>query len=96
MTRVEWSDEAVAALAALIRSHHLPADTRARMRRSLEPLQRFPRLGVEIPRPGAELRFLVGPWRWLVVVYVYFVDEDRVVVVTVEDGRSSTATTVAR
>ena len=66
------------------------------MRRSLEPLQRFPRLGVEIPRPGSELRFLVGPWRWLVVVYVYFVDEDRVVVVTVEDGRSATAATGSR
>ena len=96
MTRVEWSDEAVEALASLIRSHHLPADTRARMRRSLQPLQRLPRLGVEIPRQGSELRFLVGPWRWLVVVYVYLVDEDRVVVVTVEDGRSATATTRTR
>ena len=90
MARVEWSDEADAALATLIRSHSLPADTRARLRNSLQGLTRFPRMGVEIPHPGADLRFVLGPWRWLVVIYVYFGDEDRGVVVTVEDGRAST------
>jgi hypothetical protein len=30
-----------------------------------------------------------GPWRWLVTVYDHYEDEDRVVIVTVQDGRSS-------
>jgi hypothetical protein len=42
------------------------------------------------------LRFVLGPWRWLLVVYVFIEAEDRVVVVTVQDARSSTAATVAR
>lgn len=38
-------------------------------------------------------RFILGPWRWLILVYVYIEDEDRVVVVTIQDARSSTAAT---
>jgi len=32
-----------------------------------------------------------GPWRWMLVVYVYFEDDDRVVIVTIQDARSSRA-----
>jgi hypothetical protein len=32
---------------------------------------------------------VLGPWRWLVTVYDHYEDEDRVVFVTVQDGRSS-------
>ena len=32
---------------------------------------------------------MLGPWRWMLVVYVYFDDDDRVVIVTVQDARSS-------
>lgn len=39
---------------------------------------------------------MLGPWRWMVIVYVYLEDEDRVVVVTIQDGRSSAAATAAR
>ena len=35
-------------------------------------------------------RFIPGPWRWMVVVSVYE-PSDQVVVVTVQDGRSSGA-----
>lgn len=42
-------------------------------------------------------RLLLGPWRWLLVVYVYIEAEDRVVVVTIQDGRSAaSATTTGR
>ncbi|MBI2324371.1 MAG: hypothetical protein HYU87_05375 [Chloroflexi bacterium] len=27
-------------------------------------------------------RFLLGPWRWMLIVYVFIEDDDRVVVVT--------------
>jgi hypothetical protein len=34
-------------------------------------LERFPRFGPEIGKlpDGAELRFLIGPWPWLIVIY---------------------------
>jgi hypothetical protein len=34
---------------------------------------------------------LLGSWRWMIVVYVFIEDEDRLVVVTIQDGRSSRA-----
>jgi hypothetical protein len=42
------------------------------------------------------MRFVLGPWRWLLLVYVFVETEDRVVVVTVQDGRSSRAATAER
>ena len=49
---------------------------------------------VELARTAVEdLERLVGPWRWMLVVYEYREEEDRVVVVTVQDARSSTAVT---
>lgn len=93
MARVELSAAAVEDLDTLIASHSLPHDTRARVRRSLAPLQRFPRMGPELGGRWEGFRFLLGPWRWLLLVYVFFEPEDRVVVVTVQDARSSTAAT---
>ena len=89
MARVELSEVAAADLARLIRTHSLPADTRERVKRSLRPLARFPLLGAELGGRWAGFRFLLGPWRWMILVYVYFDDEDRVVVVTIEDGRAA-------
>ena len=89
MASVELSTTAIADLDALIASHSLPSDTRARMAHSLRALARFPRLGPELEGRWSGFRFLLGPWRWMIVVYVYLEDEDRVVVVTVQDGRAS-------
>lgn len=91
MARVELSAAAVADLDGLILTHSLPADTRRRVQRSLRPLERFPRLGRELTGRWAGFRFLLGPWRWLLLVYVFIEDEDRVVVVTLQDARSSAA-----
>jgi hypothetical protein len=98
MARIEWSESAVSALDQLVLSHSLPPETRDRVRGSLRPLERFPRLGPEIAvlADGLELRFLIGPWPWLVLVYVYDEVEERVVVVSPEDGRSATSTIVRR
>ena len=41
-------------------------------------------------------RFVLGPWRWLLLVHVMIEAEDRSVVVTVQDARSSTAATASR
>lgn len=89
MARVELSAAAVGDLARLIASHSLPADTRERVRRSLAPLQRFPLLGPALEGRWTGFRFVLGPWRWMLIVYVYLEDADRVVIVTIQDGRSS-------
>ena len=80
----------------LVRTHSLPADTAARVVRSLRPLERFPLLGPELGGRWKGLRFVLGPWRWMVLVYVALESEDRVVVVTIQDARSSTAVTASR
>jgi plasmid stabilization system protein ParE len=96
VARVEWSEQAVRSLDQLIATHSLPSDTKARLIRSVRPLERFPLLGPAVHARRHELRFILGPWRWMVVVYAYFEGEDRVVIVSVEDGRSSTAATAHR
>lgn len=83
-------------LHALIRTHSLPADTLARVARSLRPLERFPLMGPALRGRWEGFRFLLGPWRWLLLVYVFIESEDRVVVVTIQDARSSNAPTSKR
>ena len=96
MTRVELSAAAAEDLEQLIRTHSLPADTKVRVKRSLQPLQRFPLLGTALGGRWSGFRFVLGPWRWMVTVYAHLEEEDRVVVVTIQDGRSSRAATASR
>lgn len=56
-------------LEALVRSHSRPASTRQRVRASTEPLRDFPELGARLHGRWADLRFVLGPWRWMIVVY---------------------------
>lgn len=95
MARVELATAAVEDLHRLIAVLSLPADTRERVRGSLSVLARFTRLGPELTGRWQGLRFILGPWRWMLVVYQYLEDEDRVVVVTIQDARSSAATSRA-
>lgn len=91
MPSVELAVAAVEDLDALIRTHSLPADTRLRVARSLRSLEQFPLMGAALNGRWEGLRFVLGPWRWLLLVYVFIESEDRVVVVTIQDGRSSAA-----
>lgn len=91
MARFELAAAAAEDLDRLIVTHSLPADTKQRVQRSLRPLERFPLLGAQLEGRWSEFRFVLGPWRWMVVVYAYLEDEDRIVVVTIQDGRSSAA-----
>ncbi len=93
MAHVELARAAVADLDQLVRTHSLPGNTRERMRNSLEPLQHFPRLGSELTGRWEGFRFILGPWRWMLLVYTFDQDRDRVVVVTIQDARRSTAAT---
>jgi plasmid stabilization system protein ParE len=79
----------------MIATHSLPADTRARVRRSIEPLTRFPLLGAPLDGRWRGYRFLLGPWRWMLIVYAYDADNDVVAIATIQDGRTSTAATAS-
>ncbi len=96
MARVELARAAVEDLEDLVRTHSLPADARARVARSLRGLERFPLMGPALSGRWDGLRFLLGPWRWLLLIYVFIESEDRVVVVTIQDARSSAAATTSR
>ncbi|MBV8528976.1 MAG: hypothetical protein JOZ75_11725 [Candidatus Dormibacteraeota bacterium] len=94
--RVQLTANAASQLDSLIGTHHLPADSRVRVARLLRPLVLFPEMGAAL-EPGARspgLRFLLGPWRWMLIVYI--IVGDRVVVVAIEDGRNSNAVTAGR
>ena len=93
MARAEVAATAVADLDRLIRTHTLPKDTKRRVRKSLTPLRRFPELGPQLTGRWRAFRFVFGPWRWMLIVYVYLEDDDRVVVVTIQDARSSGSAT---
>jgi hypothetical protein len=86
---VELARAAVEDLDVLVRTHSLPGDTRARVARSLRSLERFPNMGAALGGRWEGFRFVLGPWRWLLLVYVYLEAEDRVVVVTIQDGRQA-------
>ena len=92
MARVELARAAVEDLDRLIAVLSLPADARERVRGSLSVLAAFPLLGAELAGRWHGLRFILGPWRWMLVVCEYIEREDRVVVVTIQDARSSAVT----
>jgi hypothetical protein len=93
VTRVLIAPGAAADLARLITTHSLPADTPSRVRRSIEPLAHFPLLGASLEGRWRDFRFVLGPWRWMLIVYVYDEEADLVAITTIQDGRTSTAAT---
>ncbi len=50
-------------------------------------------MGPELRAAWRPFRFVLGPWRWLLIMYAYEEDSDLVVVVTMQDARSSSAAT---
>jgi plasmid stabilization system protein ParE len=80
----------------LIRVIGLPPSTRRRVGSSLEALGDFPLLGAPLAGRWSGYRFVLGPWRWMIFVYVYDDAGDRVSVVAIHDARSSRAATRQR
>jgi plasmid stabilization system protein ParE len=89
MARVVVMPAAIEGLERLVVTHSLPTDTRERVRRLQRPLAQFPLLGASLEGRWSRFRFLLGPWRWLVIVYRYDEDADEVAVVAIQDGRST-------
>jgi plasmid stabilization system protein ParE len=93
MATVVVSPTARSDLENLIRTLSLPANTIERFKASLWPLVRFPLLGAPLEGRWSEFRFILGPWRWMLIVYSYDKAADRVGIVTIQDARSATAAT---
>ncbi|MGH2881008.1 MAG: hypothetical protein ACRDK4_15545 [Solirubrobacteraceae bacterium] len=91
MAAVEVSQAAAARLEQLIATHGLPPDAKERVRRSLRVIELFPYAGRELEGEWQGFRFISGPWRWLLIVYVYDESAEVAHVVTVQDARSSQA-----
>ena len=96
MTRVVVTEAAVGELRTLISSHRLPEDTIERVQRSLRALEDFPELGAPLGDVFAGRRFLLGPWRWMIVIYRFEPDRDLVAILAFVDGRTSTSPTANR
>jgi plasmid stabilization system protein ParE len=93
LAAVELTLNAVEDLDRLIAVLSLPADTRDRVSRGLRILERLPRLGPELHGRWTGFRFLLGPWRWMIIVYRYEEEDNRVIVLTVQDARSAASPT---
>ena len=63
------------------------------MRQRLEVLEAFPRVGRRLEGRWHSYRVLIGPWRWMLFVYLVLDEEDRVLIVTVQDARAADAAT---
>ncbi len=95
MASVVVTPTAASDLTRLIDTHSLPVDTIIRFKRSIAPLGRFPRMGAPLHGRWTNYRFVLGPWRWMLVIYAYDETLDRVAIVTVQDARGSRAATSA-
>lgn len=96
MASVVLAPTAVADLERLIRTRSLPATTRERVKSSLRALTTFPLLGAPLTGRWQGFRFILGPWPWVLPVYVYDEEADRVSVVTIQDSRSAEPVTSQR
>jgi len=74
-----------AAAAAL----ELPGDRWARIARSLRVLKTFPLAGPKLEGRWAPLRFVLGPWPWMILLYRYDRSSDKVFVIAMHDARSA-------
>jgi hypothetical protein len=86
---IEVTRQAREELRDLIETRGLPDDTRARVTRSLRILGEFPRAGKRLSGVWRDCRALIGPWGWLIVVYIYLENDDRAVVIAFHDARTS-------
>lgn len=91
MTTIEVTRLARDELRELIETRQLPADTRERVSRALLTLEEFPRAGRQLSGVWRDCRALIGPWGWLIVVYMYIEAEDQAVIIAFHDARTSDA-----
>lgn len=96
MAAVVLTPTAIADLDRLTATHSLPATTLERVKSSLGPLANFPLLGPRLTGRWQGFRFILGPWPWMLLVYVYDEETVQVSVVTIQDARSAESATSQR
>lgn len=93
MARVVVAQRARTDLALLIETRSLHADTRTRVSASLEPLASFPEIGKRLTGHWRGCRVVLGPWPWMLIVYVYNEPTDTVGIAAIHDARSASSAT---
>ncbi len=91
MSKVDVKPEAQRDLLRLIRTRSLPASTATRVAARLGRLGDHPLVGGRLAGRYAAWRFIPGPWPWMLIIYRYDEPADTVVVVSIQDARTSTA-----
>lgn len=82
-------------LEELMEEHSLPQDTKKRVREHLRPLARFPLMGSPLEGRWEGSRFLLGPWRWMLLIHEHVESRNSVVVTTIQDSRRADSATSA-
>ena len=80
-------------LERLIRTHSLPASARSRVVATFASLRLLPERGQPLAGRWAGFRYVLGPWSWLLIVYLYDKPSDTVHIVTIQDARTAIAAT---
>ena len=89
MATVRLCVPAVDDLDRMIMTHSLPVDTRPRVQRSLRVLEQFPRIGRQLEGRWTPMRVILGPWRWMPIIYSYEEPGDVVLIVAFQDAKAS-------
>lgn len=92
MAKVFVTPTAAGDLQALINELHLPGDMRARVRSRLGQLAQFPERGEELTGRWQGFRYILGPWRWMLILFVYDNAADQIDVVTIQDPCTGAST----
>jgi plasmid stabilization system protein ParE len=93
MARVIVAERARKDLAELIGTRSLPADTGSRVSASIEPLASFPQIGKLLAGRWRGFRMILGPWRWMLVVYLYDEPTNTVAILAIHDAREASSAT---
>lgn len=88
MARVVVADDARLDLGRLETTHNLPPSVEDRFAQGIARLAVFPESGVPLRGRYAGRRFVLGPWRWMIVVYRYYPERDLVSILRIFDGRT--------
>ena len=93
MARVVVAQRARKDLAELIQTRRLPADTGSRVWSSIEPLGKFPQIGKPLTGRWRGFRLILGPWRWMLIVYLYDEPTNTVAILAIHDAREASSAT---
>ena len=91
MARVVVAQRARTDLAELVQTRSLPTDTAPRVRASIEPLASFPQIGRLLAGRWRGFRLILGPWPWMLIVYLYDEPTNTVSITAIHDAREASS-----